>query len=113
MYSLSKGGYAFITEKSWYQAVAAEEEDKNCQLALMGEEFYPTSYGYAFQTESLTVARQKRVQACSCTLKPLTDEHWIRIGDREKSVRCLKLCAKLLDFGSERFASELARLCQK
>ena len=39
------GDYAFIAEKSWYQAEVA----KDCSLAMMKETFYPTNYGWAFQ----------------------------------------------------------------
>ncbi len=45
---LSPGDYAFIAEKSWYQA----ELPGDCNLAMMKETFYPTNYGMAFQEKT-------------------------------------------------------------
>ena len=42
------GNYAFIAEKSWYQA----ELDKDCSLAMIKETFYPTNYAWAFPTNA-------------------------------------------------------------
>ena len=44
------GDYAFISEKSWYHSVSAV--DAECEIAMMKEEFYPTSYGWALQKGS-------------------------------------------------------------
>ena len=45
------GDYAFIAEKSYYQAEVA----KDCNLAMAKDTFYPTNYGWAFPEKSKIV----------------------------------------------------------
>ena len=40
------GNYAFIAEKSWFNAISADD----CNIAMAKGEFYPTNYAWAFQT---------------------------------------------------------------
>ena len=43
---VKSGNYAFIAEKSWFNAISA----KDCDIAMAKGEFYPTNYAWAFQT---------------------------------------------------------------
>ena len=43
---VKSGNYAFIAEKSWFNAISADD----CNIAMAKGEFYPTNYAWAFQT---------------------------------------------------------------